>query len=205
MSSCLRVDWCSYQAAKYAVMHWHYSKAMPAGKIVKMGVWEDGKFIGSVIYGWGANRHIGGPYNLRQTEVCELVRVALRNHSAPVSRIVSLAQKMLVAQSSGLRLIVSYADPYHGHNGAIYQAMNWVYIGKSDNWRGSHYIIHINGMAVEMHGRSVRSKWGREASIPYPWEFAPDRSKHKYLYPLDRAMRRQITSLAQPYPKRAGG
>lgn len=28
-------------------------------------------------------------------------------------------------------------------------------------------------------------------------------AKHRYLYPLDRAMRRQIQKLAQPYPKRA--
>ena len=41
----LKVDWCSYEAAKYAVMHWHYSKTMPAGKTVKLGVWENGRFI----------------------------------------------------------------------------------------------------------------------------------------------------------------
>jgi len=28
------------------------------------------------------------------------------------------------------------------------------------------------------------------------------KGKHKYLYPLDRAMRRQILPLAQPYPKK---
>ena len=51
----LRLDWCSYKAAKHAVMNWHYSKTMPIGKLVKIGVWEDDKFIGVVIFGLGAS------------------------------------------------------------------------------------------------------------------------------------------------------
>ena len=41
----LKLDWCSYQAAKYAVEHWHYSRSMPAGKAVRMGVWEEDEYI----------------------------------------------------------------------------------------------------------------------------------------------------------------
>ena len=50
MSVDLRVDWCDYQAAKYAVMHWHYSKAMPAGRNVYLGVWESNRFVGAVLF-----------------------------------------------------------------------------------------------------------------------------------------------------------
>ena len=25
----LKLDWCDYKAAKYAVEHWHYSKSLP--------------------------------------------------------------------------------------------------------------------------------------------------------------------------------
>jgi hypothetical protein len=31
----LHLDWCSYKAAKYAVEHWHYSKSLAVGKMVK--------------------------------------------------------------------------------------------------------------------------------------------------------------------------
>ena len=41
----LRLDWCSYAAAKYACENWHYSKCLPASKIVKIGVWEDEKYL----------------------------------------------------------------------------------------------------------------------------------------------------------------
>ena len=51
----LHLDWCSYEAAKYAVEHWHYSHSLPIGKLVKIGVWEDDQFIGAVVFGYGAN------------------------------------------------------------------------------------------------------------------------------------------------------
>ena len=193
---------CSHKAAKYAVMNWHYSKRMPCGKLVKYGVWEDDKYIGCSIFSRGANNNIGKTYRLNNTEVCELTRVALTKHKVPVSKIVSIAVKLLTKQSEGLRLIISYADPREHHEGIIYQAMNWAYVGKPKQCKSAHYIIYINGKAVEMHGRSVRSRWGKDSQIPYKWEYLIGREKHKYLYPLDKAMRKQIEPLRKPYPKR---
>ena len=58
----LRLDWCSYHAAKYAVEHWHYSKTMPTPPVLNIGVWESGKFIGVVLFSRGANNNLGRPY-----------------------------------------------------------------------------------------------------------------------------------------------
>ena len=80
----LYLDWCSHEAAKFAVEHWHYSKVMPKGKLIKIGVWEDGRFIGVVLFGRGANNHIGNPFSLTQTEAAELVRIALIDHTKRV-------------------------------------------------------------------------------------------------------------------------
>lgn len=118
----LKLDWCSYQAAKYAVEHWHYSKSMPTPPVVKIGVWEDTHFIGVVLFSRGANNNLGKPYGLEVTQVCELTRVALDNHKTPLSRIVAIAIKMLRRMAEGLRLIVSFADANMGHIGCIYQA-----------------------------------------------------------------------------------
>ena len=73
----LKLDFCSHEAARYSVLQWHYSKRMPIGRIVKFGVWEDGDFIGAILFARGASPHLGDKYGLQQTEVCELVRVAL--------------------------------------------------------------------------------------------------------------------------------
>lgn len=57
----LKVAFCSYEAAKYACQNYHYSKTIPASKLVKIGVWENEKFIGAVIFGLGANNNLGKP------------------------------------------------------------------------------------------------------------------------------------------------
>jgi len=192
--SILKLDWCSHAAAKYAVENWHYSKTLPAGKAVFVGVWERGRYIGAVVISRGANNHIGSPYGLSQTGCCELTRVALTQHAAPASRILAIALRFIKKQSPGLRLVVSYADPEQGHNGGIYQACGWLYVGTSQPQREKI----LNGKIV--HKRTVFSRCGTAGGGIYSKLLY----KHKYLMPLDAEMRERIMPLAKPYPKRAG-
>ena len=200
----LKLDWCSHEAAKWAVEHWHYSGCMPKSKLAKVGVWEDGRFIGAVIFGVGATSDLVKGYGLKPTEGCELVRVALTTHETPVSRIVSIALKMLKREMSGLRLVVSFADPEHGHVGGIYQAGGWIYAGMTAE--SDEYLV--NGK--RWHGRALRHEKPAHlttkqalALLDPNWKAIKGSSKHRYLYPLDDAMRAQIAPLAKPYPKRA--
>ena len=193
---------CSYQAAKYAVEKWHYSKRMPKSKLNHLGVWENNVFIGAVIFGVGATADMMMQFGLDKWQGCELVRVALQAHEAPVTKIISIAIKHLVTHSPKLRLIVSYADPEQDHVGAIYQAGNWIYTGRTAQC--DEYIV--NGK--RWHGRALRhEKPAHVTTKQYlemqgDYEIVKGSSKYRYCYPLDRAMRRQIAPLAQPYPKR---
>jgi hypothetical protein len=205
----LRLDWCGYEAAKYAVEHWHYSRRMVATiqKPVKIGVWEDGEFIGVVVFGCGASSDLGAPYGLEKMQVAELVRVALKEgHKTPVSKIVGIALKMLRKQSPGLRLIVSFADPYQGHVGAIYQAGNWIYAGTS-----SESTVYISKDGHEFHARNIGSYTGTDKYGVKKYsrsEMVREEKRpgnYRYLMPLDDAMRKQIEPLRKPYPKRERG
>lgn len=129
----LRLDWCSYKAAKYAVEHWHYSKCMPAGKTVKIGIWENRKFIGCIIFSMGAQIDLVKQYGLTPFQGCELTRIAMKTHKSPVTKCVAIALKMLRKIAPKLRLVVSFADPKENHFGVVYQAGNWIYTGKSDD------------------------------------------------------------------------
>lgn len=202
----LKLDWCSHEAAKYAVTHWHYSKSLPTPPLVKIGVWESEKFIGCVLFGRGANNNMYKPYGLTVTEACELVRVALDAHQVPVSRIVTIAIKLLKKSNPKLRLIVSYADPNEGHAGGIYQAGNWIYSGQTS----------ADFKAVDPSGRiwhsrqvsrtGVSRQYGELRRVPKhsDCQMIPLAGKYRYLMPLDVEMRAQILPLAKPYPKRAG-
>lgn len=188
---------CSHEAAKYAVMKWHYSKRMPQSKIFKLGAWEDDVFIGAVLFSVGATRLLVKQYSLQPEQGCELVRVALGVHKYEVSRIVSVPVRILYAYNPHLRLIVSFADPDQRHVGTIYQAGNWVYTGVTS--ASPEYIV--NGK--RMHGRAFRHKY---KGLEHDSRIVTVRgsNKHRYLYPLDADMRKQIEPLRKPYPKRAG-
>jgi len=191
----LKLDWCSHEAAKYACIHWHYSKSIPRCKLVKVGVWEDEIFKGVIIYSPGASAHIHLTYNLKQTEICELTRIALNKHTTPVSRMIALSFKFLKSHCPGIQLLTSFADTYQNHHGGIYQATNWVYAGLTASQKEFMYkgkwrhvtVIYKTGLTKNQ----IKSLKIRK--IP---------PKHKYLMPLTKQMRKQILPLSKPYPKR---
>lgn len=155
----LKLDWCSHTAAKYAVEHWHYSRCMPKSKLVKIGVWEDGSFIGVVIFGAGANYNLHKRYSVKTTEICELVRIALRKHKTPVTKIVAISLKMLRKVCPELKLVVSYADRDQGHEGTIYKAGNWKLDGIATD---EHYLL----FGKKIHPKTVGDRYGTR-SIPW--------------------------------------
>lgn len=201
----LRIDWATHEAAKYACVNWHYSKSVPVPPLVKVGAWEDGKFIGVVIFSRGATPSLLKPFGLKPTEGCELTRIALTNHISPVSRVVRLAMQFLKRNSAELRLIVSFADPSEGHHGGIYQAGNWIYSGAS-----SPSVEYIGPDGKRWHARMIKKQgWttvqGKRRKTLTPDQCTPVQKpgKHRYLMPLDAEMRERILPLSKPYPKRA--
>jgi len=200
----LKIDWASYNAAKYACENWHYSGVIPVGKLVKVGAWEDGKFIGVVLFGRGANNNMLKPFGLKADEGCELVRIALTTHKTPVSKIMALAIKFLKKANKGLKLVVSYADADQNHHGGIYQATNWIYSGLMN--AGSMGAFIINGKKT--HPKSVHSKGVKQNIEAVRKHLDPNatifytKGKHRYLMALDNETKQSILHLSKPYPKR---
>lgn len=194
----LRMDWCTHEAAQYACEKWHYTAATPVGKLVRIGAWESGRFVGVVLFGWGMNRNLGSPYGLQMTECCELVRVAMADHVTPISRMVSLSIKLLKRSNAGLRAIVSFADPEAGHHGGIYQAGNWIYLGLSS----SSFEWRLNGKRLNKRAYTGHNFGCARKAVPVGAEKVAIVGKHRYLMPLDDEMRHRVACLAKPYPKR---
>jgi len=200
----LRLDWASSEAARFACKRWHYTGTVPVA-LVKIGIWEDDKFAGVILFGPGAGTSTSGiRYGLRERyDMAELVRVAMAPwHKTPVSRCIAIATRMLCKQSPNLRMLISFADTKQGHHGGIYQACGWTYLGQTDG--NPVFIIHgkqrHNKTITKIHEGS-RLKWlhtfvdpnAKKVRLPV---------KHRYVLPLDEEMRQAILPLAQPYPKR---
>ena len=207
----LRLDWCSTEAARYALRRWYHYANMPCGKVARLGIWEDEKFIGVVLFGSGANPDLGTPYGLDCTQCCEMVRVAMAPHKTPVSRIVRIAVMLLKKAFPGLRLIVSFSDPSAGHVGGIYQAGNWIYAGMTTasaeyvfegrryQGRAMRMVLSGKGMMDKKFGKNTIERLLR---IDANAQQVPGSAKHRYLLPLDDEMRTKLEPLKQKYPKR---
>lgn len=183
----LRLDLVAHKPARLACERWHYSHCAPIGKLVRVGVWEDGRFIGVVIFSRGANPSIQGPWGVDMTEICELTRIALRQHRSTVSRIVRVALKILRATNPGIRLVVSYADPAEGHHGGIYQASNFVYTGTTGTTK-QHF-----AEGKWRHPRAIYAPGfgggAKKGAVPVPNHAVRVRpGKHRYVFALDRTL-----------------
>lgn len=201
----LLVDYCSYEAAKFACEKWHYSETIPAGKLMKYGVWENDSFRGCIIFSRGASPSIGSPFGLEQIKVCELTRVALRSHKCYVSRMMSYAIKMFSSDCPKMRVIVSFADLAQDHHGGIYQAGNWYYLGRKSvapYYKVGGKLYHSRSARAKFPTRRI--KWLRENIDPEAKK-VPIPDKLKYAYPLDDGMREQLKEMSEPYPSLDGG
>ena len=200
----LRLEPCTHEQAKYAVISWHYSHALPTPPLVTYGVWEEQSFRGCIIFGRGSSSNLHKPYGVAITDAAELVRIALREHATPVSRIIRIAVMLLRRDNPKLRLLISFADPNQSHHGGIYQASGWIYTGQSHpskeyyDKRGRRY------HSRQVSSSGVKTQYGKKCIVPRPEDLdaVTLQGKHRYILPLDRGMREQIESMRKPYPKR---
>ena len=57
----LRLDFCSREAADFAARAFHYSHCLPAGRLVCVGAWEAGAFVGAEMHDipcWGTGLYL---------------------------------------------------------------------------------------------------------------------------------------------------
>lgn len=192
----------NYNAVKYACMNYHYAKRVPISAVA-FNVYEDGEWCGVIVYGYGANPHIAAIYDKWPGQVLELVRVALNGKQKITSECVALSLKELKKYCPLVDLVVSYADVDQGHVGTIYQATNWIYVGLMNEGTRSDFIIKEKSMhprSVGAKGWKVSLEWIR-TNIDKNATQNITKGKHKYIYPMNKKMRKKVKDLAQEYPK----
>jgi len=198
----------SYKAIKYACLNFHYAKTVPRNGIGYSVFNDKNEWCGVIVYGYGANHHIGNQYNLKQGEVVELTRVALNGKQETTSKALAMSLKLIKKDIPLCKLVVSYADLDQNHIGTIYQATNWYFVGISNENKNSGFLI--NGKKV--HRRTVVGKCKRRG-FPTTIEnikkiYKTDdveayitKGKVKYLYPLCNDTRQLCEKLKQDYIK----
>jgi len=146
-----------------------------------------------------------------QKELAYLARGA-NVHWAPKganSRLVSWACRLL-AREIDAKVVIAYSDTDAGEIGTIYQACNWVYIGRGsatrqwvapngrifDQMQPANYARSRGGTRAQWTAKLRAAGWTEQASNP----------KHRYVQILDKsdqALADRISRMRHPYPKRA--
>ena len=185
-------------------MKFHYAKAVPSYKYAFNIYNSAGEWCGVILYGFGATPNIAKPFGLYQGEVLELVRVALNGKQNATSQAVALTLKELRKIAPQIKIIVSYADIDQDHAGTIYQATNWLYLGKFTE--GMKSAIFIKGKKT--HNKTVIDKYG--TSNVEKLKKIVDRNarafitkgKHKYIFCLCKKQRKKWEKQSMKYPKK---
>ena len=195
----MRLEIASYKAIKYACINFHYAKAVPNVGLAYNVFNKKNEWCGVICYGIGATNNIAQPYNLKQGEVIELVRMALNGKQESTTKAMAISLKLIKKNAPNVKLIVSYADSEQGHYGIIYQATNWIYTGFSVDTN-----LIVNG--ERKHRRSLGSKYGTCSAVELrkkglDVEVLKTKPKWKYIYPLHKSLIPFVQSLSKPYPK----
>src|SRR3990167_8381934 len=175
--------------ARFVVEH-HYSKSHPGGVDYAFRADFDEYLCGVALFGWMA----GNPKAVHHPAITvheqrELMRVVLLDEVPKNSetKFIGWCLRWL-RKNTKLRLIISFADPAHGHTGIIYRAGNWEYVGlqKPDRPR-----MIIDGK--EVHPKSAYNRYGTSSADVIWWlghtvELRYREPKHKYLYFLDKTL-----------------
>lgn len=187
----------------FACKNWHYSKSVPTGRLVAYAIFEENKFIGVIIYSLGSNNNLAKSFNLAQGECVELTRIAMKGHANPVSRYIGITLKMLQKQCKTVKIVVSFADMENqNHNGGIYQASNWIYLGVSPCDDKQYF--YKGRWTHSIHFKKMKHRYS-PVYVEKLIQSLPQRKnsdKHKYIYCFDKNLKEKYDKLKKEYPKK---
>ena len=193
----------------------HYLKRWPTGVRYKLGIYDNNKLVGALLYGPPLRAQSGedlfkgddGKPIIKNNQTLELLRVfttdtAKQNTPNLGSTVVARGNEFIRSQGKTkdglpIKAILSYADPEAGHSGGVYKATNASYLGTQ---RPSKVLVvtdHVTGNQIEIHPMSLKRFGTLDVTKlrEHPFfkerglQWKPVEGKHKYLYPLGKDQR----------------
>jgi hypothetical protein len=188
--------------ARQLVERHHYLHSLPGGTCLAFGAFQGNRIMGVMTLGVGPkNAHAlvegAGPEDCLTLSRLWLSDELPRNSE---SRFIGVVLRSL-RKNTGLKFLVSYADPAQGHLGTIYQATGWVYTGLSEAMP-----LYDIGDGKARHSRSLSHAYGTHSLEHFSRhgvqvKLVPQQAKHRYLYFLDPAWRERLKGPALSYPR----
>jgi hypothetical protein len=182
----------------------HYLHSYPGGSVLNFGIFSSERLVGVAVLGVGpANLHCLFRDAQGHQVLC-LTRLWLdeRLGRNSESRALAIILRQLRQHQSLVKAVVAYSDPLAGHNGGIYRAAGFLYLGQSTAMPkyqlpdGSIY--HSRSLSHSFGTHSVRHFQSHGVKVA----LVPQASKFVYVALVDPGWRERLLRPPQPYPKR---
>lgn len=160
----------------------HYSKSCPPGAFIFGAVFGD-ELVGAMLFRRPSLPRTRTAYGV-DLELSRLVLLDQAEKNSE-SRFIGFALRWL-RKHSDATAVISFADPRQGHQGTVYRASNWEYLGM-EKGHGTRRII-VDG--EELHSKTAYDRWGAsgasliELLAPRKVEILVCPPKHVYRYEL---------------------
>ena len=154
------VEPISFQTAKPFVVKWHYSQSIKGLKIQycfglfrpRPEFFDIPELVGVLIYALPGMHRVSAKYLPHNPGGCiELVRLCCIDDTPKNTESFFISKTLRwLKKNTEMELVLSYADPMHGHTGIVYRASNFEYVGLTEARK--RYII--DGVAYHERGFS---------------------------------------------------
>lgn len=135
------------------IEEWHYSGNVNGLRISHIfGLFYENHLIGSMIYGSLGMANSWKKYADSESDVIELRRLCCIDNTPKNTESYFIAKTLKwLKKNTAYKIVVSYADAYHNHQGTIYKASNFNYEGLTAKGK----LIEYNGRTF--HDKSIRT------------------------------------------------
>jgi hypothetical protein len=181
----------------------HYLHSFPGGTKLAFGAFVGASLLGALTLGAGPANAYSLVDGATPDDCLTLSRLWLSDDlpKNSESRFIGIVTRAL-KRNTGLKFLVSYADPAQGHLGTIYQATGWVYTGQSQATP-----LYDIGDGRQYHSRSLSHSFGSHGLAHFQRHglnvrLVPQEAKFRYLYFLDPTWQGKLGVPVLPYPKR---
>tara|TARA_R110000868_G_C10830433_1_gene759344 strand:- start:79 stop:729 length:651 start_codon:yes stop_codon:yes gene_type:complete len=177
------VSLTTIQVVKDFIETWHYSSNVNGLRISHVfGLYYQNNLIGAMIYGPLGMANTWKKYVNGEKEIVELRRLCCIDNTPKNTESYFIGKTLRwLKRNTDYKMVISYADTFHNHEGIIYKASNFNYLGLTSKGR----VIDYNGRIY--HDKCIRTysidKNGNKKIKPFAQRVkdALDRGEAKYI------------------------
>lgn len=186
------------------IHRWHYTHDTNGIQQKQcFALYDENKIIGAMMYTIPSMPNTAKKYNSDNPDRCwELRRLCCIDDTPTNTESYFIGQTLRwLRQNTNTEVIVSYADLEQGHEGIIYKASNFHYLGQSGGGQvlmvdGKKYHARSLNQKEKPYGRALKRRWDNKDGHKF-WEseqdmhFVKTKPKNIYVYYLSKKAKKK--------------